>query len=128
MKIEWKKEMPKDDGWYWVKTDYLNGETEIMPCFYKKKYNELQAIDDGIACDVYGVSRIAPMGFPTDVKYAVVRQNILDMPTADVKPVVYCKDCKHSYDSIGGLVCSYGECVDCIVDEDFYCKNGEKKK
>ena len=52
---------------------------------------------------------------------------VADMPAADVAPVVRCKDCCHSYDSIGGLVCSYGPCVDCIVPEDFYCKHGERK-
>lgn len=52
---------------------------------------------------------------------------VADMPAADVAPVVRCKDCCHSYDGIGGLVCSYGPCVDCIVPEDFYCKHGERK-
>ena len=41
------------------------------------------------------------------------------------RPVVRCKDCCHSYDDTGGLVCSYGPCVDCIVPEDFYCKHGD---
>ena len=45
----------------------------------------------------------------------------------DLEPVVRCKDCKHSYDAIGGTFCSYGTCVDCIVDEDFFCKNGERR-
>ena len=49
------------------------------------------------------------------------------IPAADVRPVVRCKDCKHSYDSIGGTFCSYGVCVDCVVDIDFYCANGERK-
>ena len=44
----------------------------------------------------------------------------------DVATVVRCKDCCHSYDDIGGLTCSYGPCVDCIVPEDFYCKHGER--
>ena len=26
---------------------------------------------------------------------AVARQNVLDMPAADVAPVVYCKDCRY---------------------------------
>lgn len=52
---------------------------------------------------------------------------INEIPAANVAPVVRCKDCCHSYDGIGGLVCSYGPCVDCIVPEDFYCKHGERK-
>ena len=43
------------------------------------------------------------------------------------KQVVYCKDCKWSYDEISGLCCSYGVCVDCIVPPDFYCAYGERK-
>ena len=42
-------------------------------------------------------------------------------------PVVRCKDCKHSWEDIGGLTCSHGVCVDCVVLGDFYCANGERK-
>lgn len=50
------------------------------------------------------------------------------LPTADVAPVVRCKDCKHSWDDIGGLCCSHGVCVDLTVPDDFYCAYGEKKE
>lgn len=43
------------------------------------------------------------------------------------KQVVHCKDCEYSYESISGLVCSYGVCVDCEVPPDFYCAEGKKK-
>lgn len=43
------------------------------------------------------------------------------------EPVVHCKDCKHSWQDIGGLCCSHGVCVDCTVPEDFFCANGEKR-
>lgn len=49
-------------------------------------------------------------------------------PAVDVAPVTRCKDCKHSYEDIGGLVCSHGVCVDCIVPEDFYCAEGEEEE
>ena len=49
-----------------------------------------------------------------------------DVPAADVRPVVRCKDCQHSYDEPGGRVCSYGPCVDCIVADDFFCADGEQ--
>lgn len=65
MADKWIYEIPKTDGWYWVMTDFFNGHTEIWPCFYKAKYNELQTIDDGIACEVYGVVAVMPMKFPT---------------------------------------------------------------
>ena len=47
---------------------------------------------------------------------------------ADVRPVVRCRECKHSYDSVGGWCCSHGICVDCIVREDFFCADGEKRE
>lgn len=50
-----------------------------------------------------------------------------DIPAADVAPVVRCKDCKHSWEDIGGLCCSHGVCVDLTVPGDFYCAYGERK-
>lgn len=41
--------------------------------------------------------------------------------------VVRCKDCKHSWEDIGGLCCSHGACVDLTVPGDFYCAYGERK-
>lgn len=49
------------------------------------------------------------------------------IPTAAVAPVVHCKDCKNSYEDIGGRICAYGVCVDCIVPENFFCAYGVKK-
>ena len=46
---------------------------------------------------------------------------------SDVAPVVRCKDCKHSWEGIGGLCCSHGACVDLTVPGDFYCAYGERK-
>ncbi len=46
----------------------------------------------------------------------------------DVRPVVRCKDCRHSYEDIGGLVCGHGICVDCLVREDFFCADGVKRE
>ena len=54
-------------------------------------------------------------------------QPISDKPAADVAPVVRCKDCKHSWEDIGGLCCSHGACVDLTVPGDFYCAYGERK-
>ena len=49
-------------------------------------------------------------------------------PAADVVPVVRCKDCKHSYEDIGGRTCSHGVCVDCIVPDDFCCAYGKREE
>ena len=52
--------------------------------------------------------------------------DIKAIPTADVAPVTRCKDCKHSWEDIGGLCCSHGACVDLTVPGDFYCAYGER--
>lgn len=51
-----------------------------------------------------------------------------EIPAADVAPVVHCKDCEYSWEDIGGLTCSHGICVDCIVQEDFFCADGVKRE
>lgn len=48
-------------------------------------------------------------------------------PTVDAVVVARCKDCKHSWEDIGGLCCSHGACVDLTVPGDFYCAYGERK-
>lgn len=65
-------------------------------------------------------NRLATM---TDAK-----REIAEMPAADAAPVVLCKDCEYSWEDIGGLTCSYGRCVDCIVREDFFCADGVKRE
>ena len=42
--------------------------------------------------------------------------------------VTRCAECVHSYEDIGGRICSYGVCVDCVVPDDFFCKDGEPKE
>ena len=56
----------------------------------------------------------------------ICTQEINSIPAADVAPVVRCKDCKHSWEDIGGLCCSHGACVDLTVPGDFYCAYGER--
>lgn len=48
-------------------------------------------------------------------------------PKPEMVAVVRCKDCKYSWQDIGGLCCSHGVCVDCTVPEDFFCADGERK-
>lgn len=49
-------------------------------------------------------------------------------PTVDAEVVVRCKDCKHSWEDISGLCCSYMVCVDLTVPDDFFCSYGERKE
>lgn len=56
-------------------------------------------------------------------------ENALDfVSVADVVPVVHCKDCEHTYESFGRLVCDHGVCKGCTVREDFFCADGERKE
>ena len=57
----------------------------------------------------------------------MIATTINSLPSADVVEVVRCADCKHSYETFVGLVCSHGVCVDCVVRDDFYCAYGEPK-
>jgi hypothetical protein len=57
-----------------------------------------------------------------------VLEYVENLPAADVAPVVRCRDCKHSYEDLGGLYCSFGPCVDCPVSPDFWCANGRRRK
>lgn len=57
-----------------------------------------------------------------------ILEDIEKFPPADVRPVVYCKDCKFSYEDVGGRCCSHGVCVDCIVEDDFFCADGERRE
>ena len=45
----------------------------------------------------------------------------------EIKELVRCKDCKWSYDAIGGTFCSHGVCVDCVVYDDWFCPMGERR-
>lgn len=55
-------------------------------------------------------------------------QMLEQLPAADVAPVVRCKDCEHTYESFGRLVCDHGVCKGCTVREDFFCADGVKRE
>lgn len=59
---------------------------------------------------------------------AMAMEIVMTTPAADVAPVVRCRDCKHSYEDLGGLYCSFGPCVDCPVPSDFWCANGRRRE
>lgn len=62
------------------------------------------------------------------VPYYGLVTDIREMKSADVAPVVRCRDCKHSYEDLGGLCCSYGPCAECLVPPDFWCAYGERRE
>lgn len=67
---------------------------------------------------------------PQEIPYlqaAKVLREVSDALAADVAPVVRCKDCIYTRKLYGRLVCKYGTCSGCIIREDFFCANGERK-
>lgn len=54
-------------------------------------------------------------------------ERVEDALTAGAIDVVRCKDCEHSYEDTGGLWCSYGICLGCIVEGDWFCADGERR-
>lgn len=59
--------------------------------------------------------------------HSKIQKLIADTPTVDAVPVVRCKDCIYTRKLYGRLVCKYGTCSGCILREDFFCANGERK-
>lgn len=62
------------------------------------------------------------------VSVDAMKSFIKNRPAIDVAPVVRCRDCKHSYEDLGGLYCSFGPCVYCHVSPDFWCANGRRRE
>lgn len=60
-------------------------------------------------------------GIETVLEYAE------QLPTVDAEVVVRCKDCIYTRKLYGRLVCKYGTCSGCILREDFFCANGERR-
>lgn len=60
----------------------------------------------------------------------VWRDEIHDMPTADVVEVVRCKDCINWQSDWDTSTDGYHYCamVDIVIDGDFYCKDGERRE
>lgn len=58
----------------------------------------------------------------------LIHRAVDNAPPVDAVVVTRCKDCKHSWEDIGGLCCGYRPLVDCIVPEDFFCAYGKPKE
>lgn len=61
------------------------------------------------------------------IPFSTLKTDVMGMPAADVAPVVRCRDCEHMEEMIGGPICTFGICVDCVVPEEFYCGYGKRK-
>ena len=58
-------------------------------------------------------------------------ENIRQIPAADVRPVVYCKDCKHKgwvQEPEHGKSVDYCRLIERCVDKQFFCAAGEKRE
>ena len=62
-----------------------------------------------------------------------IRTNIQGLPTADVVPVVRCKDCKHGDFYCNSILCGnahapwYNDEFDALMELDDYCSYGERQ-
>ncbi len=90
---------------------------------------------DQMAMDEYEAYMSAQVQITDDLKWLVnfaahskIQRLIADTPTVDAVLVVRCKDCIYTRKLYGRLVCKYGTCSGCILREDFFCANGERKE
>lgn len=90
---------------------------------------------DQMAVDESEAYMSAQVQITDDLKWLVnfaahskIQKLIADTPTVDAVPVVRCKDCIYTRKLYGRLVCKYGTCSGCILREDFFCANGERKE
>lgn len=65
----------------------------------------------------------------------MIRRRAVVMADEMPESIVRCKNCKHSEEMVSGQkekpivrVCRCGIFVDCKVDDDFFCKNGERRE
>ena len=106
-------------------------EREAYCAYLKSRTAEF--LDDygkGWSNGIISARRIA-LKFPAADVAPVVHGHfrlIADTPTVDAVLVVRCKDCIYTRKLYGRLVCKYGTCSGCILREDFFCANGERKE
>lgn len=89
----------------------------------EKKYIELQKALN--VCEMHYEHCLEMHDWSGDTTADNIKRDIKTLPTADVVPVVRCKDCKHLMFSD-----CYGECSRGymgIVSPDDYCSYGERK-
>ena len=82
-----------------------------------------------IDADALGVGRCSRDLLPAD--YCAGWNGMVRLlekaPTVDAVEVVRCRDCIYTRKVYGRLVCKYGTCAGCILLDDFFCANGERR-
>lgn len=82
-----------------------------------------------IDADALGVGRCSRNLLPAD--YCAGWNGLIRLiekaPTVDAVEVVRCRDCIYTRKVYGRLVCKYGTCAGCILHDDFFCANGERR-
>lgn len=70
-----------------------------------------------------------------DATYALhfkdlIQEALRNLPAADVRPVVLCRDCRHRDPEDKKCDCGQLERAGCVfpVDDDYYCAYGEKRE
>lgn len=81
-------------------------------------------IDDDLSIPIHAMERYSR----AKQFYFGLKGIMENAPTVDAVPVVRCKDCKNSYEGIDGRICSFGPCVDCVVPDDFFCSQGDRRE
>ena len=80
-------------------------------------------IDDDLSVPMHGME-----GYAKAKQFFYGLKGILEAAqTVSAQPVVYCKDCKHSYITVDARCCSYGTFYDVAVPDDFFCALAERK-
>lgn len=62
---------------------------------------------------------------PCEPSDCTIMQMLHSIPSADVRPVVLCKDCKHRFMTPNGWHCPYAEWG---IEDDDFCSCGEKRE
>lgn len=82
-----------------------------------------------IDADALGVGRCSRDLLPAD--YCAGWNGMVRLlekaPTVDAVEVVRCRDCIYTRKVYGRLACKYGTCAGCILHDDFFCANGERR-
>jgi len=95
----------------------LNLETAV------KEHIEREALPEEVSADGMSDSAVA---FATG--YNTCLKDVKRIPTADVRPVVRCKDCRHRDPEDHKCDCGQLERAGCVfsVDDDYFCAYGER--
>ena len=105
----------------------ISKQRRIMEALYGgsiEKIKEHMDIDDDLSVPLHALE-----GYSRAKQFYLGLKGILEAAQAvSATPVVYCKDCEHSYKCFGRLMCDHGVCMGSTVREDFFCADGVKRE